>query len=56
MTNDMPIADEEEYVEALAEVSRLMDLPEGSPEAAGLERLAERVQAYEAIHYPMGDE
>lgn len=54
---DLPIANEEEYMAALNEIGRLMDLdpPEGSEDADALERLAERVQAYESVHYPMGD-
>jgi hypothetical protein len=55
LTNHEPIANEEEYMAALAEISRLMDLdpPVDSDEFAALERLAQLVQAYEAIHYPM---
>jgi antitoxin component HigA of HigAB toxin-antitoxin module len=56
---DEPIANEEEYEAALAEVRRLMDLDEepdpSTPDGQKLDELAERIHAYEQIHYPMGE-
>jgi antitoxin component HigA of HigAB toxin-antitoxin module len=58
---DEPIANEEEYEAALAEVRRLMDIdidPEldpSTPDGQKLDALAERIHAYEQIHYPMGE-
>lgn len=50
-----PIHTEDDYKQALAEVSRLVDLePEmASPDGDKLEVLATLVEAYEAAHYPM---
>lgn len=50
---DQPIANEEEYLAALAELARLMDLPEDAPDTTHIEPLALRIHAYEEIHYPM---
>lgn len=52
-----PIANEEEYTAALAQLALLMDIdPEADPESeAGqkIEALAQRIKAYEDINYPM---
>lgn len=48
-----PIKTEVEYRAALAEIERLFDVPENTPEADRLEVLALLVESYEAIHYPM---
>lgn len=57
--SDNPIENEREYEAALAELARLMDLGEQDTPNLELdtqiEALAERIQAYERIHYPMGD-
>jgi antitoxin component HigA of HigAB toxin-antitoxin module len=42
-----PIRTEAEHAEALADIERLWDAPEGSPEADRLEVLAMLVEAYE---------
>jgi HTH-type transcriptional regulator/antitoxin HigA len=48
-----PIKTEVEYHAALAEIERLFDAPEGTPEADRLEVQALLVESYEATHYPM---
>ncbi|MDZ7831605.1 MAG: hypothetical protein U5L07_07620 [Desulfobacterales bacterium] len=44
---------EAEYETALARIEVLMDSEAGSPEADELMRLAEMVEKYEDIHYPI---
>ena len=53
--NIRPIHTDDDYKQALAEVSRLVDLdPEvASPDGDKLEVLATLVEAYEAEHYPV---
>ena len=46
-----PIRTEAEHNEALADIERLWDAPEGSPEADRLEVLAMLVEAYEKAHF-----
>lgn len=48
-----PIRTEAEHNEALADIERLWDAPEGSPEADRLEVLAMLVEAYEKAHFPI---
>jgi HTH-type transcriptional regulator/antitoxin HigA len=48
-----PIRTEAEHRAALAEIERLWDVPEQSPEADRLEVLALLVEAYEKAHYPI---
>jgi HTH-type transcriptional regulator/antitoxin HigA len=48
-----PIKTEVEYRAALAEVDRLFDAPDNTPEADRLEVLALLVENYEATHYPI---
>jgi HTH-type transcriptional regulator/antitoxin HigA len=48
-----PIRTEAEHHEALADIERLWDAPEGSPEADRLEVLAMLVEAYEKAHFPI---
>jgi HTH-type transcriptional regulator/antitoxin HigA len=50
-----PIRTEADYREALLEVERLWDSPEGSPEADQLEVLALLIEDYERKHYPIDD-
>jgi len=53
MTISGPIKTEAEYEAALSAIDRLMDAPENSPEADGLELLSILVEAYENEHYPI---
>lgn len=46
-----PIRTEAEHAEALADIERLWDAPEGSPEADHLEVLVVLVEAYEKTHH-----
>jgi HTH-type transcriptional regulator/antitoxin HigA len=46
-----PIRTEAEHAEALAEIERLWDAPDGSPEADHLEVLKMLVEAYEKEHH-----
>lgn len=48
-----PIRTEHEYQEALAEIERLWDAPENTPEADRLEVLVMLVEAYEKTTYPI---
>ncbi|MFA7605137.1 MAG: helix-turn-helix domain-containing protein [Rhodocyclaceae bacterium] len=48
-----PIRTEAEHAEALAEIERLWDAPEGSAEADDLEVLTLLVEAYETAHFPI---
>ena len=48
-----PIRTEAEHAEALADIERLWDAPEGSPEADRLEVLAMLVEAYEKVRFPI---
>jgi HTH-type transcriptional regulator / antitoxin HigA len=48
-----PIRTEAEHRDALAEVERLWDAAEGSPEADRLEVLTMLVEAYEKAHFPI---
>ncbi|MDP2787619.1 MAG: transcriptional regulator [Pseudomonadota bacterium] len=48
-----PIRTEAEHRAALAEIERLWEVPEQSPEADRLEVLALLVEAYEKTHYPI---
>ncbi len=48
-----PIRTEAEHAEALADIERLWDAPEGSPDADRLEVLAMLVEAYEKAHFPI---
>lgn len=45
-----PIRTEQEHREALAEIERLWDAPENTPEADRLEALVGQVEAYEQAH------
>jgi len=48
-----PIRTEAEHNEALADIERLWDAPDGSPEVDRLEVLAMLVEAYEKAHFPI---
>lgn len=48
-----PIRTEEEHAEALLEVERLWNAPEGSAEADRLDVLALLIEAYESAHLPI---
>ncbi len=48
-----PIRTEAEYRDALAEIERLWDAPEGSADADQLEILAILVETYEKAHFPI---
>lgn len=48
-----PIRTEHEYQEALAEIERLWDAPENTPEADRLEVLVMLVEAYEKATHPI---
>lgn len=48
-----PIRTEAEHAEALADIERLWDAPEGSADADRLEVLAMLVEAYEKMHFPV---
>jgi len=48
-----PIRTEEEHAEALLEVERLWNAPEGSAEADRLDVLALLIEAYESAHFPI---
>ena len=48
-----PIRTEAEHNEALADIERLWDAPDGSPEADRLEVLAMLVEVYEKAHFPI---
>ena len=50
------IETEAEHKAALARIELLFDAPEGSPEYAELIRLADLVNDYEDIHYPIGND
>jgi antitoxin component HigA of HigAB toxin-antitoxin module len=59
MDEQQPIANETEYADALADLSRTMDLdpdviPNPSAETVNtqIEALARRIKAYEDINYP----
>ena len=49
-----PIRTEAEHAEALADIERLWDAPEGSQEADHLEVLVMLVEAYERACFPVG--
>ena len=48
-----PIRTEVDYCNALAQIERLWDAPESSPEADRLEILAILVETYEKAHFPI---
>ena len=48
-----PIRTEADYRNALAEIDRLWEAPDGSPEADRLEILAILVELYEKTHFPI---
>lgn len=48
-----PIRTETDHLAALAEIERLWDAPDGTPEADRLEVLATLVDAYEQKHHPI---
>lgn len=48
-----PIKNETDYEAALAEIERLWDAPDGSPEGDKLDILATLVENYEEKHYPI---
>ena len=45
---------EKQFLAALKRLDALMDAVPGTPEGEELERLSDEVEAYEAIHYPIG--
>ncbi len=48
-----PIKTEADYDGALAEISGLLDAPQGSPDGDRLEVLSILVEAYEDLHHPI---
>ncbi len=48
-----PIRTDAEHAEALADIERLWDAPEGSADADRLEVLAMLVEAFEKAHFPI---
>lgn len=48
-----PIRTEAEHAEALSDIERLWDAPDGSADADRLEVLAMLVEAYEKAHFPI---
>lgn len=54
MADVSPIHTEAEYDAALARIDELIDAPEGSPEYEELNAVADVVEQYEDVHYPMG--
>ena len=48
-----PIRTEQDYEDALQEITQLFNAPVGSPEADRLDVLTTLVEAYELQHYPM---
>jgi antitoxin component HigA of HigAB toxin-antitoxin module len=44
----------DEHQAALARVKMIWDAEEGTPEFAELDRLADEIEAYEKIHFPIG--
>lgn len=54
MTSVSPIRTEAEYDAALARIDELIDAPEGSPEYGELNAIADVVERYEDVHYPIG--
>ena len=52
--NIRPIKCEDDYDAALAIIDRLMGVPPDSPESDELEVLVTLVEAYEAVHWPIG--
>jgi antitoxin component HigA of HigAB toxin-antitoxin module len=55
MTLNTEIKTEEEYRKSLARIEELFDIPDDSPDRPELIRLLDLVNAYEDIHYPMGN-
>lgn len=53
--NIKPIRTEEDYDAALARVDQLMCVPKTFEEGDELDILVTLIEAYEAIHYPMGE-
>jgi HTH-type transcriptional regulator/antitoxin HigA len=48
-----PLEGEEELQAALRRIDEILDAPEGTPEYDELIVLSDRVEAYEALHYPI---
>ncbi|KAF0117552.1 MAG: transcriptional regulator [Hyphomonadaceae bacterium] len=53
--NITPIRNEEDYDAALARVDKIFFAERGTPEFDELDILVTLIEAYEAIHYPMGE-
>ena len=49
------IKTEQEYEQAMTKIESLMDAVPGTPEFKWLEKLVGEVEAYEDIHYPIGE-
>ncbi len=49
-----PIRSEEDYKAALAEIDKLLDAEDGTPEADALEVISILVEVYEEENYPVG--
>ena len=49
------IETDEEYRAALARFEEIFGTPPGSPDSAEYDALADLIEAYEDIHYPMSD-
>jgi antitoxin component HigA of HigAB toxin-antitoxin module len=52
----MKITNELEYEMALEDLKKLMDAKPGTKEARRLVALADAIEAYEDIHYPIDEE
>ncbi|MGB3830898.1 MAG: hypothetical protein WA975_03430 [Mesorhizobium sp.] len=50
------ITSEAEYQQALREIEELWNSEPGTPEGDGLNRLCNAVEAYEDIHWPIGNQ
>lgn len=48
-----PIRNDEDHAEALREIERIWNAPEGSPDGDRLEVLTTLVEAYERAHFPI---
>lgn len=55
MDYSRPLQTEEEYRQALARFWEIFGTPPGSPDSAEYDTLADLIEAYEDIHYPMSD-
>lgn len=50
-----PITNDEEHISALHHIEPLYGAEPGTPEGDELDRLADLINDYEDLHYPMGN-